>query len=318
MISKNKVNEIINYALLNGSKKTLETFNLTQETFNRYIREYRKVNEGSENILNVIEMNDRFSSKELEVILKGSENNYKKINNGISRNFDGDEIVFGVLGDTHIGSKYFNEQDLYDTFSEMNKQNCMFCTHGGDVVEGFMNRPGDIYELTEIGYKAQRDKSIEVLSHWEKPLYTISGNHCQSFNNKLGIGLDIIEDISSNVENMIYLGPHEANIDINGIKIKLWHGGDGSSGTVISSRLQQVINSLEVDQLPDIVLASHVHKAVYLPNYRGVHGLESGCIQSQTGWMRSKRLIAHKGFWIIKMKINNNKIVSFCPIWYPL
>ena len=38
-------------------------------------------------------------------------------------------------------------------------------------------RPGQIYELTHVGYRAQRDEAISLFSQWGKDWYVIEGNH---------------------------------------------------------------------------------------------------------------------------------------------
>jgi hypothetical protein len=43
-----------------------------------------------------------------------------------------------------------------------------------------------------------------------------------------------------------------------------------------------------------------------------------GCLQDQSGYMRYKRLPAHVGFYVIRMKTNNGKLVSFSPTFYPI
>jgi hypothetical protein len=95
--------------------------------------------------------------------------------------------------------------------------------------EGMMGRPGDIYELSQIGYKAQKEKAVEIFKQWEKPLYIVSGNHDCSYNTKLGTGVDIVEDICENLgPDAHYIGINDGNLTLNGVVIKLWHGGDGS------------------------------------------------------------------------------------------
>jgi len=62
-------------------------------------------------------------------------------------------------------------------------------------------------------------------------------------------------------------------------------------------------NSLSSGEKPDILLCGHFHKAIY-HRVRGVHVIQAGCCQDQTRWMRSRRLEAHVGFWIVTARFD--------------
>lgn len=71
------------------------------------------------------------------------------------------------------------------------------------------------------------------------------------------------------------------------------------------------------DDLPNIYLTGHHHKAIYL-YYRGIHCLEAGTFEAQTPWMRGKRLAAHVGGWIVTLHVDaEGNIKRFIPEWIP-
>ena len=57
-------------------------------------------------------------------------------------------------------------------------------------------RTGSTFMNSDIGYKAQRDVAIKMMSEWKKKWYVISGNHdCWYLQKKADIGADIVQDI---------------------------------------------------------------------------------------------------------------------------
>lgn len=312
MISKDKTLEIVEYALLNGEPATLVAFNISAETYNRYKREYKKHYGETADLL--MALKEKFTPQELQELAK--KDYIQPFNKKSLLSFDGEDIVFGALTDTHIGSQYTDESMILSALKEFDAQGCQFLIHSGDLTEGMSGREGHVYELSHIGYKAQKESAINIFSKWTKPSYYISGNHDLWYMSKNDAGANIVEDICGHLPNSTYLGMHEGDINVNGILIRLWHGNDFSSSTH-SYRIQQILASLNVQDIPDVLIAGHSHKNGYFYD-RGCHALTAGCLQQQSGFMRYKRLPAHVGFYIIRMRVKEGKMVSFSPTYYPL
>lgn len=172
---------------------------------------------------------ERYTPEELKLLSKGQglqDRNltYPRIN------LSGEHHKIGVISDGHLGSKYspleFHKQ-AFDTFK---KENCECILHCGDLVEGLNPKRSDtqIYELSHIGYKQQKELAIEVFSQCDIPMYVISGNHDAWY---MHMGADIVEQICEEVPNMHYLGNNQADITIGGATVRLFHGGDGNCFT---------------------------------------------------------------------------------------
>jgi predicted phosphodiesterase len=215
----------------------------------------------------------------------------------------------------HFGSIYTDPNMTLEAIKVFDKEKVDIVVCAGDIVEGMMGRPGDVYELSHIGYKAQRDESIRVLSNIKQPFYSISGNHDASYNSKHGVGANIVEDICSNLSNATYLGHDEGDISVKGIMIRLFHGGDGA-GYAISYRGQKIIEALSGGEKPNLLITGHSHKSIYMFN-RNVHYIEAGTLQMQSSWMRGKKLAAHVGFSIANLTIKDKEIKSLQYTWYP-
>ena len=312
MIGKDKALEVMNYLILHGKEEACKAFSLTEETLNRYKREAKKHFGDSLDL--VVGLSEKFTTEELKQLANGSlisPNDTKHM----KHDFNGEEITFGIMSDTHIGSIYTNPMYIAQAFEEMEKNNCAFIAHAGDLVEGFMGRPGDVYELSHIGYKAQRDEAVRLFKDWTKPLYIVAGNHSMSFNTKIGAGMDITEDFCSRIPNGHYLGVNDGVITLNGAKIMLWHGGDGSAVS-LGYRDQKLADSFSGGEKPHALITGHLHKAHYF-FYRNIHIIGGVSLQRQSGWMRAKKLQAHVGFWIIKTAIAKGEIKWMQTRWYP-
>lgn len=211
----------------------------------------------------------------------------------------------GVISDSHIGSKYFNEELTDKAFQYFKRNKVEAIYHAGDILEGMSGRPGHIYELDDIGLTAQLDKATKILSSTDIPIYGITGNHDHWYMQKADIGADVGKMLEERVSNFTHLGLNEADIELRpDVTMKIIHPAKGSS-YALSYQGQKLIESFEEHEKPDISVSGHYHKALYM-NLRDVHHIEAGTLQAQSGWMRSKNLQAHEGFWLLDAYYNKD------------
>jgi len=299
-----------------GEKDTAKLLGVKKTTISRRAYEARK--RGVAPIIgtlskNLIKIKETYSDDEIAAIAKGG-----RVSPGLPSmpiaNFNGDVVTFGVISDTHIGSIYTDNSHILRAFNKFDEAKVDFVVHAGDVTEGLSNRAGHIYEVNQIGYTAQKKAAIEILKHCPAQLYMIDGNHDRWY--VKGSGAYIVEDIAKEL-GAVYLGQDEGDIALkHHITLKLWHGEDGNT-YAISYRMQKIVESLTGGTKPHIIIAGHVHKMMY--NWlRHIHCIGAGSIQMQSKWMRSKRLEAHTGFWVIKAWLNDAGVGRFQPTWYPL
>jgi len=316
-VSKERLEEILLYYLLHSKEDTLITFNITEETLSRYIREARKkLKLADANKLEILtKISEQYDDSELRIISKGkrtlpSQKDAPRIN------FSGEHIRFGALGDTHIGSIYTDDSWLLKAFKEFKKEGVDFICHVGDVTEGMSNRAGHIYELTHLGYDQQKRHAIDLLSEAPAPLYIIDGNHDRWYIKSNGA--IVVKDICEALPDATFLGHDEGDIELkNNAVLKMWHGLDGNSYAT-SYRLQKIAEAFTGGEKPNIMICGHTHKTIWLPNERNIEMFSCGSIQKQSKWMRGKRISAHTGFWIIDVWVNNLGISGCQGKWYPL
>ena len=257
---------------------------------------------------------DLYTDKELRAISEGG-----RIMPGAENvpiiDFSGQHIRIGAITDTHIGHKRFSEDRLFQSFEEFKKERVDFIVHSGDVTEGMSNRPGQIYELDQLGYDMQKIKAVELFGQWtDTDIYAIDGNHDRWFlkNN----GAIIVKDIDDKLSNFHFIGHDEGDISLKGkASLRLWHGEDGNS-YALSYRIQKIVESFSGGEKPDMLICGHTHKYMNLFD-RNIYCVSAGSIQAQTAWMRGKRIAAHVGFCILDVWINDDGVAKFGCTWYP-
>lgn len=222
-------------------------------------------------------------------------------------------IKYGVISDTHIGSKYFDEELFHEAVTRFKKEKVDFVIHPGDHVEGMSGRPGHVYELQDIGFEAQVSHAESLYRELDTiPIYGIDGNHDYWFVQKHDSGAFVGRTLDRRLRNFTHLGEWEGDLDIGkGNIIKLFHANDGTA-YAHSYKLQKLVESFTGGEKPSVVHSGHYHKALYQFS-RNVHGFESGTLQGQSGFMRGKKIAAHKGYWIIDIHHNKFGIQRLIP-----
>lgn len=233
--------------------------------------------------------------------------------------FDGDTVKFAFVTDTHFGAACFDE-NCWDAFlEECKKENVSFITHAGDIVEGLaFHRLDTVLDMTVLGYANQKRYARELLSKTDIPTYIISGNHDRFYKTTR-----IVEDICETLPHCHYVGEDRGIVEVSTsqgpLKIMLWHGEDGSSGLSYSLRAQKVLDSLNVRELPHLLLTGHTHKMCYLYNdLKDVHVFSGGALCGQSSWMKGKKLENHSGFFIIEATMKNGVVSKCKSTWYPV
>ena len=311
--SYDRIYEIVAQYLIHGEEKASEILGIKPQSLRRNLRRAKSLGLDIERgkVLRDIELN--YSKAELLAIAKGA-----RILPGQSKipmvEFEGDRTRIGIMGDIHFGSKYCLYELVDKAFKEFEDKNCDIVCQVGDLTEGMSNRPGQIYELSHLGYHEQKKVAIEYMSRCPRPLYMIDGNHDRWFIKSNGAL--IVPDICDAIEHATFLGHDEGNISLSGTAtVRLWHGEDGSSYAV-SYRIQKIVESLTGGQKPNVMLLGHVHKSMYLFD-RHIHCYSAGAFQRQTSWMRGKRLASHTGFWIVDICVNKTGVAKTTGTWYP-
>lgn len=253
---------------------------------------------------------------DLERVLQSIQNSSPK-KSQLWKDYFTSKTKIGIFSDCHIGHEMFDEPFFKQMVRTFKKEKVDRVYQTGDILEGMSGRDGQIYELNEIGFDNQFNKAVHFLDMLKDfPIYGIDGNHDEWFKIKGNQGIEVGKQLEDKLSHYTHLGCMEADVEIRkGIKMKLYHGRDGSAYAT-SYKMQKLMESFTGGEKPNIVLSGHYHKALYMFN-RNIHGLECGTMCGQTGWMRGKKIPAHKGFWIVDLELGKGGIGKFGVNFYP-
>lgn len=223
------------------------------------------------------------------------------------------EIVFGALGDSHLCSNYERLDILHQLYDVFEARGVKQVFHTGNYIDG--EATFNVQDIHVHGVDAQCQYFVDNYPKRDgiTTLYIDGNDHEGWYTKKLGLLTgQHVEDMArrSGRDDLVFLGYMEANVSLfeDGPVVKVCHPGGGSA-YALSYTSQKIIDSYEDYEKPDILLIGHYHKASLLPNYRGVTIIQTGCTEEATPFMRSKRLHADLGGWIVTLGINQyNKI----------
>ena len=231
--------------------------------------------------------------------------------------WDGLKIIrFAVISDTHFGSKYAQISYLNDFYDLCKKEGITAVYHAGDITDGLKMRPGHEYELYDGSADGQRE---DVVKNYPKregiTTYFITGNHDASLYKH--VGYDIGAAIARDRDDMVYLGRDCAVVNLTpNCTMELRHPWDGIA-YALSYKVQKMIEAMESDSKPNILVVGHYHKQGYFM-YRNVHALLGGCFQSQTPFLRGKGSSVMLGGYIVTAHVDEGGTIQrFLPEFVP-
>ena len=226
------------------------------------------------------------------------------------------KIKFGIVSDSHLGSKFQQLTHLNTFYQVCEKQGITMIVHAGDVCEGNGKLyRGQSYEMFLFGADAQREYICKNYPKYKGvKTYMIGGSHDYSFFKTEGY--DILDAIAQRREDLVYLGNAGAYLHINGLKIYLHHPSGGVP-YARSYRLQKLIEQIAPENKPHILISGHLHIPAYIPGYRNVEGFQVGCFQSQTPYLKAKGLFPWIAGLIVEVETDKKGIRSIQSRWYP-
>lgn len=229
------------------------------------------------------------------------------------------EIIFGVMSDTHFGSKSCQITAMNEFAEIMKKKGVKHIFCPGDLVAGFDVYPGQVHDVYALSAQEQEESTLVNLPKgfdW----YVLGGNHDYSFI-KRGGGYNIISVIASKRSDVHYIGFDEANIPIlTNVDVKLFHPSGGVPYS-ISYRLQKSMEQITMSELQSIVrdvkdkptvrfvLAGHLHIQMQAM-FGSIWGAQCGTFEGQTNYLKRKGLVPCIGGWIVKANLGNNGLLK--------
>ncbi len=219
---------------------------------------------------------------------------------------------FGVVSDTHLGSKKERLDALNEMYDTFEKEGVTVVWHCGDQTDGYGVYRGQEFELKMMGQDEQVDY---VVANYPKRkginTYFITGNHdLRQYENG---GIDVGKPIAQRRDDMKYLGQVEAKVMLpNEVTLDLLHPG-GNNAYALSYKAQRMINNLTPKELPDILCFGHYHTAFYM-HYRDINFLQVPSFKDQGLWEKRQGLNPVIGGWLVNGHITGEgSIDNFKP-----
>ena len=217
-------------------------------------------------------------------------------------------IRFGLMGDTHINSKFTQITYLHQFYDECKRQGITHVYHTGDIDEGEQMRPGHQYECYTQGADDHVKEICRVYPQIDGiKTHFIIGNHDSSIIKRCGYNIGLT--IADRRPDMEYLGQDCAIVKLTpNCLLELRHPWDGSA-YAISYKPQKIMDAMAGGEKSNILAIGHYHKAEYI-FYRNIHCFQTGTFCAQTPFMRGKGLAAHMGGWIIDIDVDERGFIQ--------
>lgn len=238
--------------------------------------------------------------------------------------YDGEWFKFGVLGDSHLYSKYARLDVLNCLYDLYEKEGVKTVWHTGNIVDGEIRfNKFDLVGPSGIGpqltYLAENYPQRDGIT-----TRFITGEDHEGWWIQRE-GLNIGRYIEAHAQDagrsdLKFIGHVEADIQFKSKAGTAWarimHPGGGSAYAV-SYTTQKIVESFQGGEKPRMLFVGHYHK--FEQSYpREVHVVQTGCTQDQTPFLRRQKIQVHVGGTLVKFhQSTTGEINRFQVEWIP-
>lgn len=209
-------------------------------------------------------------------------------------------LKFWLVSDTHFGARECAKDELWE-FYDIAKDKGVECfVHCGDIVDWESVYSWQQFEQDKVWFEQQLADLKENYPNVWLPTYFIWWNHCESFLKKNGV--NICKAIETVRQDLINLGFYDARLKLNWIDINLHHGW-GSLSYAKDYKMKKYLDSLPVDNQPDIFALGHYHTALY-DFHRWIHWFMPWAFLKENLLAKRFNLDNCIGGWIIEIDKN--------------
>jgi len=232
--------------------------------------------------------------------------------------------VFGFTTDNHLCNRHSRLDVLNSAYDYFENEGITLVYNAGNWIDGEAK-----FNKTELIVAPGLDNQLDyMIDKWpvRKGIEThyIAGSDHEGWHQERE-GIEVGKYLQNRAENagrydLKYLGYSEADVKLSfgsgSSVMRIVHPGGGSA-YAISYTDQKRVESYSGGEKPHIELVGHYHKFNY--GYpREVHTLQGGCTTDQSLFMRKKRLQAHVGYSVLKIRQDERGAVSgFAVEWHP-
>lgn len=232
----------------------------------------------------------------------------------------GGVVKFGLLSDTHLGSKYECLGGLESAYLTFQQERCDFVIHCGDLLDGIKMYRGHESELHKFGADDQIKYAVDNYPYIKNlRTFIISGNHDLSFRKEAGLVTTRV--IAKERDDFEYRGDIAADFTFyDRYQYRIFHPNGGLS-YARSYKAQKAVEAVIADAvdaynksqqafswdiLPIGLGIGHYHVAGWFP-LGGVQTWMVPCFQRQTPYLMAKALNPQIGFYVVSMEFAKDK-----------
>ncbi len=232
--------------------------------------------------------------------------------------------TFGFTTDNHLCNRHSRLDVLNAAYDDFDRQGISIVYNAGNWIDGEAR-----FNKTELLTAPGMDHQVDyVIDNWPVRAgiathYIAGDDHEGWYQQREGVEVGRYLQMraeSAGRTDLKYLGYGEADICLSfgsgSSVMRLVHPGGGSAYAV-SYTDQKRVESYQGGEKPQIELVGHYHKFNY--GYpREVHTLQGGCTTDQSLFMRKRRLQAHVGYSIVRIKQDTvGSVCGFQVEWHP-
>ena len=215
---------------------------------------------------------------------------------------------FGLMGDTHIGSKYAEPEALDMYYDEIDDAGIKHVIHAGDLVDGIGVYLGQYNDLLPdaMNLEAQIDKAIKEYPR-KKGITTeiISGNHdLRQFQRQ---GVDPVREVSKRRKDFKFLGQNYGRMRLeDDILLEIVHPSGGAPYSK-DYRIRTYLRERPISTYPQILAMGHLHCSMF-EDVQGTLSYLVGAFMGDTDYTRRKGLVTTVGGWNVDLDIDDGNI----------
>lgn len=259
-------------------------------------------------VVDVLRM-DKQDQKKLNLLKHYSEKDIQEMLNYIAMNTKKEidqtlsepwHLKFALVSDTHFWAKQSARDELGEFYDRAKDRGVECFVHAGDIVDGDNVYAGQQFEQDKVWFEQQLADIKDNYPNVWLPTYFIGGNHDEKFLKQNWI--NICKAIETVRQDLINLWFYDARLKLNWIDINLHHGG-GSLSYAKDYKMKKYLDSLPVENQPDIFALGHYHTALY-DFHRGIHWFMPWSFMKENLLSKRFNLDNTIGGWIIEIDKN--------------
>lgn len=245
-----------------------------------------------------LQLLEHYTDKDIQEMLSYlAQNTKKEVNEVLSEPW---HLKFALLSDTHFGAKQCAKDELWEFYDRAKEKWAECFVHCGDIVDGTGVYKGQQFEQDKVWFTEQLKDLKENYPNVWIPTYFIGWNHDEAY--LKGNGVNICKAIETVRQDLINLWFYDARLRLNWIDINLHHWG-GSLSYAKDYKMKKYLDSLPVENQPDIFALWHYHTALY-DLHRWIHWFMPWAFLKENLLAKRFNLGNTIGGWVIEIDKN--------------